>query len=342
MSETSFSSASDAHDSVYERCDAAYLRQLHETSGMDETQLARIACLSVAQVRQLATGGDSLFYSQAVKRQAYKRLLLILGAPPPSQVEPVPAEAAHTESAPPSQTIDDIVALSERNQYLDHRPVVDFLRDLRLRIVQSKQTLAAFVLLMTALVLLVLNWPSGESTAVSDDVSTVTAPERANKDEAKPPVLKEPAPAEKPSDKPTDAADKPADKPHESEKAIEKATEKAADKVVEKAVTAPVMGAKVCAFKSDKLPEVAPTVATKEARYVYFVSAVATEVCVVDGNRQATSLALRAGEGRSVYGAPPWQVSGADLAKVQIFFQGWRVAVPDDASQGIALTEKPR
>ena len=95
-----------------------------------------------------------------------------------------------------------------------------------------------------------------------------------------------------------------------------------------------------CAYSSETMPQLTPFVAHKEGRYVYFVSPVDTVVCVVDGSKRATTLNLRVGEGRSVYGPPPWQVSGVDLNKVQVFFQGWRVALPDAAAQGVALIEK--
>lgn len=327
MSETSDSTQSEVQSSVYERCDADYLRQLHTASGMDETQLARIACLSVAQVRQLIAGGDSLFYSPAVKRQAYKRLLLILGAPPPSQLaSEAPASATPYDATPPRQTIDDIVALSERHQYLEHRPWVDFLQDFRVRIVQYRQPLAALSLLIAAVGLLVSNWPSkdesgllaGASPAETMKPSSLMA--ETNKDElgkaeagkTEPPKLEAITPEAITNDKTTD----------------------------KEVATAPAN--KACAYRPDKLPEGVPAVVTKEGRYVYFVSPVATDVCVVDGNRQATTLTLRPGEGRSVYGAPPWQVSGADLGKMQIFFQGSRVVLPEGATQqGMALQEKP-
>ena len=71
---------SESKRNVYDACDPTYLRQLREAAGMDLTVLARTACLSVAQVRQLETeNSDNFFYSEAIKRQAYKRLLMILG-----------------------------------------------------------------------------------------------------------------------------------------------------------------------------------------------------------------------------------------------------------------------
>jgi hypothetical protein len=89
------------------------------------------------------------------------------------------------------------------------------------------------------------------------------------------------------------------------------------------------------------MPQLGPFVAQKEGRYVYLVSAANAEVCVVDGNKQATLVQLRAGENRSVYGASPWQVSSANLQKVQIFFQGGRVSLPDAAITRVSLVEVP-
>jgi hypothetical protein len=94
-----------------------------------------------------------------------------------------------------------------------------------------------------------------------------------------------------------------------------------------------------CAFSSDAIPQVTPVIAAKEGRYVYFVSTANMDVCVVDGNKQATLLQLKAGENRSVYGVSPWQVSSANLQKAQIYFQGGRVSLPDASATRMQLVE---
>ena len=62
---------------------------------------------------------------------------------------------------------------------------------------------------------------------------------------------------------------------------------------------------------------------------------------MVDGAKQATYLALKAGEGRSIYGVSPWQLSGASLVKVQVYFQGGRVSLPDASATRVKLIEVP-
>ena len=95
-----------------------------------------------------------------------------------------------------------------------------------------------------------------------------------------------------------------------------------------------------CAHVADALPQLTPFIAQKEGRYVYMVSPSNVEICVVDGNKQATVVQLKAGESRSVYGVSPWQVSSPQLSKLQIYFQGWRVAVPEAATR-VSLVEVP-
>jgi hypothetical protein len=98
------------------------------------------------------------------------------------------------------------------------------------------------------------------------------------------------------------------------------------------------MGA--CAFSGDPGPEVSATAPQKNGKFVYVLSPTDTTLCVVDANKQASTLQLKAGEGRSVYGAAPWQISGSDLTQIQIYFQGWRASLPDGAVQKIVLVEK--
>ena len=113
---TSADNLNESNRSVYDTCDPDYLRQLRAASGVEETWLARTACLSVAQVRQLEEGGESLFYSLTIKRQAYKRLLMILGAEPPTVVvdiveQPVPSVV---------NDLNEIIAMGEKRLNDDH------------------------------------------------------------------------------------------------------------------------------------------------------------------------------------------------------------------------------
>jgi len=300
--------------SVYDTCDPQYLRALREAAGMDLGVLARTACLSVAQVRQLESdASDGFFYSDAIKRQAYKRVLMILGAEPPTVELPDELRDAAKVADAHLSTLDQIVAMSEQPSL--QRSYLDLMRAGFARVVVHKQALGALLLLVVAVVLFLLNGPqnSGEAAA------TPTKP-----------VLVQPVPTSSVAVPPPPVVVVPAAPTPE--------TPASAPTVAAAAVVAPT-GA--CAYSSESMPQLTPFTAHKEGRYVYLVSNANAEICVVDGNKQATVLQLKAGENRSVYGVAPWQVSSANLQKIQIYFQGGRVSLPDAAVNRVQLVEMP-
>ncbi len=309
--------------SVYDTCDPHYLRQLREAAGMDMLVLARTACLSVAQVRQLETEGiDSLFYSDAIKRQAYRRLLMILGAEPPSVELPDAMRDPHQVAEAHLTTLDQIVAMS--HQPAMNRTTSDVLKSGVSHVMAHKQALGALLLLVASIALFVLN---GTLRSSDDDVvmaaSSSVLPAPVVRVEA-PEVLAS-APAIAPTPAPVVVASAPA---------------VAALSAASAALAVPASTkAAACAFTSESMPQVTPVIAAKEGRYVYIVSTANMDVCVVDGNKQATALQLKAGDNRSVYGVSPWQVSSANLQKAQIYFQGGRVSLPDASATRMQLIE---
>lgn len=327
--------------SVYDSCDPDYLRQLREEAGMDLIVLARTACLSVAQVRQLEShDSDNLFYSDAIKRQAYKRLLMILGAEPPTVEVPHELHDAKKVADAHLNTLDQIVAMS--HQPAMNRTASDVLVAGVSKLKEHKQALGALLLLVAAVVLFLFqgSQQSDESlSAASVAVTPASVPASelaaapatavvAPVADAVAPVASSPAPV---ASLPAPVVAVPAPLPVAS----------AATAVPSSAASA--MGASkasACAYSSDALPQVAPYVAHKEGRYVYVVSTTNAEICVVDGNKQVTVLQMKAGENRSVYGVSPWQISSSGLSKLQVFFQGGRVTVPETATR-IQLIEVP-
>ena len=293
--------------SVYDSCDPKFLRDLREASGMDVFVLARTACLSVAQVRQLESdAGGNLFYSLTIKRQAYKRLLMILGAEPPTVEVPEAFRQAHQVADAHLNTLDQIVAMNHLPSM--DRSTGDALRAALDKALAHKQVIGALMMLVVA-VLLLLKFgvpQSPEPVMASAPKALVAAP---------PASVTLPVPA-------TTVAS-------------------ASAPAVAAVSTASPAKQAACVFTEDELPSLTPFIANKEGRYVYLVSNSDADICVVDGAKQATSLALKAGEGRSIYGVSPWQLSGASLAKVQVYFQGGRVSLPDASATRVKLIEVP-
>ena len=324
---TSSENISASHRSVYDTCDPDYLRQLREASGVDETWLARTACLSLAQVRQLEEGEGSLFYSPTIKRQAYKRLLMILGAEPPSLI--VDEVAAPVPSV--VHDLNEIIAMGEKN--LNRSAMGEVFENLRNRLSQHEGSAVVILVIgVTAIASLVMPMPGTEQTVVAERVAAKT-PE---------PLTLAALPEATGTAKPVSAAAAEPSKPTASLPAAVApavaATTASATTAVTTAVSANASAA--CQYTRDALPQISPLTATKPSRYVHMVAAADVSVCVVDGNQQARLLHLKAGESQSVFGAAPWQVSSPKLTNVLIYFQGARVALPEGTDQRVVLIEK--
>ncbi len=328
--------SSETRRNVYDTCDPQYLRQLREAAGMDHVVLARTACLSVAQVRQLETdGSDSLFYSDAIKRQAYKRLLMILGAEPPTVEVPEDLRDAGKVAEAHLNTLDQIVAMS--HQPAINRSTSDVLVTAVDKIKEHQQALGALLLLLGAIALFVWNgMQSSTELAPAESKASSPAVPVVAEQAASVPVVVASAPslvASLPSSAVVASAPMPV--------VASTAASASAAASVAALSSAPAAKAGACAYSSDAMPQVTSLFAQKEGRYVYFVSTANIEVCVVDGNKQATLLQLKAGENRSVYGVSPWQLSGSGLQKAQIYFQGGRISLPDANTTRLTLVEVP-
>lgn len=292
--------------SVYERCDPAYLRELREAAGMDIHILARNACLSVGQVRELESGAEAhFFYSDTIKRQAYKRVLMLLGVAPPQ-------ERAHKHLTQPPPDLDARLVPLDTIAAMSHRPAMapSFVTTLQTYVsttMAHKSTLARFVLLVLA-VAGVTHYLRLEREAPAQTALVAT-----------PNALASTAKANTPTPTPVVAASAPT-------AAVAVATGSAEFR---------------CAYNRDTLPQWTPTQARKEARYVYLVSSASVDVCVVDGQQRTTHLQMKAGEGQSVYGSAPWQVSSPNLQKIKVYFQGGLVMLPQASTQALSLVAAP-
>ena len=293
-------------DVIYARCDPGFAKAWLDRSGLDITQVARMSCLSVAQVRQLLQGTDASFYSTAIKQRAYRRVLALLGAPEPAVVTtPASAPDLKAELGPPQEaTFTELTV----HQSLEPEQTVSLTVDTARRGPTSYTVwawLGLALLLGAATAQWWHGWLSVQARALQPQVDV-----RAPAQEA-PPVT---APAEA-APQETPAA--------EAQAAV--------------ASTVPP-----CVYVAQPATTVMPALAEKPGNYVYVQARSEAEICVIDGEHKITHLQLKAGEHRSVYGSPPWQLSGLDLSQLNIYFQGWRVLLPEMATQQVALVERSR
>lgn len=69
-----------AAEQIWRAEDGLKLKALRESCGWDVWALARACALSAGQIRQLEDGGESLFYTAAIKAYAGRRALACLEA----------------------------------------------------------------------------------------------------------------------------------------------------------------------------------------------------------------------------------------------------------------------
>lgn len=65
-------------NSLWSDEDAEHLKQLRESAGVDAMRFALQNAISLAQLQQLENGGDSCFYTPAIKAHLGRKLLLKL------------------------------------------------------------------------------------------------------------------------------------------------------------------------------------------------------------------------------------------------------------------------
>lgn len=271
--------------SAYARCDPVYLRELREATGMDIHILARNACLSVGQVRELESDvGGNFFYSDTIKRQAYKRVMVLLGAEPP-----LPSSST-THSEPP-QDLDARLVPLDTIADMSHRPAMHSsaftaLQPYLEKFKVHRSTLGLFLLLILT--------AAGVTQYMRQHPNGITT-------EASPAAI----------------SSAPTPSPRAAESEFQ------------------------CTYSSDPLPQWTPAQARKDGRYVYLVSQTTADVCVVDSQKRTTLLQMKAGEGQSVYGSAPWQISGPHLQKIKIYFQGSLVMLPETTTQALSLIAAP-
>ena len=323
-------SPTDMHR-VFEDCDPVYLRQLREAAGLAVASLARTACLSVAQVRHLeGDGGEGLFYSPSIKRQSYKRLLMILGAEPPmARPEEAVQAAQHGLDKDSHDTVNRIVALAEHTEPL-----------------QSASSAPRFWLANFSVWPKALAWMASVAGVLGGVyLASEFVPEPWTWQSAS--ALFSPAPAPVVADAmPTESGEASPSLAVAQVEVVAPVPPVPDGQVVANAsqlaaATPAKSNTSACAFSAEAWPDVSVEQASKTGNYVYVVSELAMTVCVVDGAQQATLLELKPSEGRSVSGKSPWQIAGPQLSQAQIYFQGRRLALPEGKPLRVNLVEIP-
>jgi len=290
----------------------AYLKALRVHAGLDVAVLARRLSLSPAQLLQLENGQASLFYNHRIRQQAARKVISHLGGDPSRvQDEPIPVATASAPQAPASPAPPEEVAGEEVSVAV--KPV----RLLRL---------ARVAPVLLALLVGGAVWMSGVWSPPSEGMNDL-AKAPASWTESVPSA---PQP-------PVEAASLKLAMADPEATAVQVAVR---DEPGQTAVAkAPTATSDSCPGEAEQAPAVQPPEARKAGDMVYVVSLGTVSVCLSDGSGKQQRKRLEAGQSHSFYGAPPWVVRSDQLRQTQLYFQGWKVRLPEQAQDSIKLVE---
>ena len=296
----------------------ALLKNLRLSAGFDLATLARLNIVSTTQVRQLENGGDSSFYSPEIKFSVGKKLLKYLGhdlqlevtleTPASTSSDLAQAEAStpkvlDSEKVSNSTTVETLVpAFSENLATLPTPP----------------NSSVVVPLFLTGVALFAAMWFWFDNKPISSQEEIKKAlPEPKSETKVESSVASLP-------DKSTDSTNPvnvtPSLEATPTPKELAKPDTQSA-----------------CNWNSAE-EEVQPDSPRKAGEYVHVVAQQASTVCIMDGQKRVATLNLQVGEGRSIYGLPPFRVYSADLNLVKVYFQGQLIKLSSQEITQIKLT----
>lgn len=340
------------------------LRALRESKSLDLQTLSNLTSLSVAQLRELEDGGEGHFYSESIKRQSRRRVLKALGV----EETAAPLTADETDEANPTvdrQQLQGIIRLNQTQ--------VDF-NDPRYPSTSNWHMPSGVSVVAGALVVVIALvwaypfepvvqawkqlqslWAEGETQTPDGQRTLEVQPQIPSAADAatQPPAADAASPSAPASDAGATPAPNPAASPAPASTPAPDLTPTPAPAPVP--APAPTSGslnptstytasatsdAAVCATSTGTPTAVAPVAVYKPAEYVYFMSKAATWVCAWDGQGQLTHFKLASGMGKSAYGRSPWTLAAPNWKLLDVFFQGAKVWIPDEAGQRVRLVEQ--
>ena len=296
----------------------ALLKSLRLSAGVDLDTLARRNIVSTTQVRQLENGGDSSFYSPEIKFSVGKKLLKYLGhdlqlevtleTPASTSSDLAQAEAPtpkvlDSEKASNSTTVEALVTASNENLATLPAP-------------PNSSIVVPLFLTGVALLAALWFWFDNKPTSSQEEIKKAL-PEPKSETKVESSVASLP------------------DKSTDSTNPVNVAPSLEATPTPKELAKPDTQSA--CNWNSAE-EEVQPDSPRKAGEYVHVVAQQASTVCIMDGQKRVATLNLQVGEGRSIYGLPPFRVYSADLNLVKVYFQGQLIKLSSQEITQIKLT----
>ncbi len=304
------------NDSIWLAEDGRLLKDLRTAAGLDIHEFSRTASISAAQLRQLEEGGNELFYSQSIKFQMGRKLLLKLGADVVRVTEEPVAETPSLFGFSPSP-----VASPSLEETLSAAPTPV----LPTPEAPPQAWNQRWVPILSRLGVLLLAGVFGAQL-----LSTNNAPSRE--------AVQTPAPlASTPvvvntTTAPTVAASNVVAQPEGT--ATLPATTAVIPTPLAQATDPATSPGQLTACQWSEGPgnSFMPRGMEKPSTYVHLVANADANICVQDRNKKITQVNLKAGEKITVRGSAPWRIQSNQWGDLAVFFQGYRMPVPASAT----------
>ena len=284
------------------------LRELREAKGISRPVLAHRLTLSDAQLRQIEDNESSLFYSDAIRAVAVRKVADFLGEPLvlQSAAKDVSALAEDPLIEPPLLVLARQVPTAPESvpEPLDEStqgPKSESPEHPRTDIPLRSLTRWGIALLGVAVTIAIVVWLDGDRKIPSPSPVVTSFKSIA------PPTAPDPVIVEKPHS--------------ESPEAAERAQS----------------GDVACNTGQGPVATFTPSKAAKDGSLVYVVGTLGQFVCVKDSRGQAWRHDFANASGRSFYGRPPWIVESPQLGAMQIYFQGVLARPPHAAGMRLRL-----
>lgn len=310
------------NDPIWLAEDGRLLKDLRTAAGLDIHEFSRAASISAAQLRQLEDGGNELFYSQSIKFQMGRKLLLKLGADVVRVAEEPVAETPSLFGFSPSPT--QSPSLEET---LSAAPTPVLPTPEAPTQTWNKHWVPVLsgvgVLLLAGVFGAQLLGTSNEPNRVVAQTPAPVAPTPVVVTPTAATAVTASNEAAKPDTPTALATNTPAPTP------VAQAPEPAA----------PAANSTVCQWSDGPGNSFMPRGMEKPSTYVHFVANADVNICIQDRNKKVTQVNLKAGEKITVRGSAPWRIQSPHWSEVSVYFQGYRMPVPASAT---LVTLNPR
>lgn len=307
------------------------LKSAREKRGMEHAELATQCCLSSKMVLELEEGGITSFYSFQTRLSAAKRVATYLGLSPEEYLEQVVKVVSDPDSLPeavnvPSKEDEKQVPMSTTSVINE-----DELDDLIIESTHSGTSLPHFsmrlapvkraLLILGLMIVLGALYGLENRFEVSSQVIAVFESMGSKKVE-QPETPREEFAAQEPKQDP-----------------IEEKTAPQADAKPELGRAVASSQSQCPPVRDDQAPIYKSPNPSKLGDAVNVKTLIKQSICVTDGQGKQTLVDLEPNTAYSFKGLSPFIVSAQDLDNVEMFYQGWRVRLPNAGIRQVKLVE---